>query len=165
MYKQFSYVEPLLTSERPFKKVIQRKKKFKYIKQDLNYYKEQNWINSWSKGKQFSKIPPLSSRRTAEFLKPGKRKKTKMERIIIILNRFFNKIEDSNKAKWIYISGKVLDNHVENKPYWEKFYEKLVYEYTRYSHPVYRETHNKEPFQMFDHKVLYAKKINTKNQY
>ena len=156
MHKQFSYIEPLLTSERPFKKVIKRKKKFKYIKQDLNYYKEQNWINSWGKDKEFSKIPPLSSRKTAEFLKTGKRKKTRMERIILKMSKIFNKLEDSNKAKWIYISRKVSNN---KKPYFETFYDKLVYEYTRNSHPIYKQTFNKEPSKLFDHKVLYAKKI------
>ena len=160
MYKQFSYVEPLLTSERHFKKVIKRKKKFKYIKQDLNYYKEQNWINSWGQGNEFSKIPLLSSKKTAEFLKTGKRKKTKMEKIILKMNKILNKLQDSNKAKWIYISRKVSNTCLVNRPYFETFYDKLVYEYTRFSHPIYRET---QPKQIFDHKVLYAKKINNNN--
>ena len=55
MYKQFSYIEPLQTSERLYKE-MKTTKKFKHIRQNINYYKEHNWINAWPKNQCFSNI-------------------------------------------------------------------------------------------------------------
>tara|TARA_Y100000996_G_scaffold400491_1_gene370527 strand:- start:264 stop:764 length:501 start_codon:yes stop_codon:yes gene_type:complete len=165
MYKQFSYIEPLQTSERLYKE-MKTTKKFKYMRQNVNYYKEQNWINAWPRNQYFSDIPLLSNhqKKTAYYLKSKKRKKTRMEKIVKCLYHIVNKLEDSNKVKWIHITNQVnsIYNINDNKSDWRKMLEKAVYEYTRIQRPIYNLWENSQiskEVSLPTHRILYAKKI------
>jgi hypothetical protein len=54
MIKQFSYLEPLQTSERNIRILESKNNKRRIYKFNENKYKESNWINAWgSKSKYF----------------------------------------------------------------------------------------------------------------
>ena len=66
MYRQFSYLSPLQTTERELK-ILNSKKKFKFQKFGPMHYKEMNWIKSWGRKDYFSYIPFNNTNKTAEF--------------------------------------------------------------------------------------------------
>tara|TARA_Y100000991_G_C21870564_1_gene304946 strand:+ start:111 stop:536 length:426 start_codon:yes stop_codon:yes gene_type:complete len=107
MIKQFSYLEPLQTSERNIRILESKNNKRKIYKFNENKYKESNWINAWgSKSKYFSDIPLLHSKpyKTACFLKPKRnnfyyRKNNKIKKLIKI-----NKILKSIRIKNNWVS-------------------------------------------------------------
>jgi len=171
MYKQFSHIEPLQSSERLHKDMIKKPtKKLKNIKQNINYYKEHNWIKTWPRNQYFSNIPLLLNHqnKTAYYFKNKKRKKTRMEKIVNSLYKIVNKLEDSNKIKWIYITNQLNSIYSinDNKSDWQKMLDKAVYEYTRIQRPIYNLWENsKFSKEIPIHKILYAKKKNNNKTY
>ena len=110
MFKQFSFLTPLQTSEREIKMV---EKKYKKSKFNINKYRESNWINAWgSTPKMFSIIPLLNSKpyKTAEFLKPVKKKirYNFKQKSLIKLNCLQEPICNCN------FLGTILDNVLSN---------------------------------------------------
>ena len=107
MIKQFSYLEPLQTSERNIRILESKNNKRRIYKFNENKYKESNWINAWgSKSEYFSDIPLLHSKpyKTASFLKPKRnnfyyRQNNKTKKLIRI-----NKILESIRIKNNWVS-------------------------------------------------------------
>ena len=107
MIKQFSYLEPLQTSERNIRILESKNNKRRICKFNENKYKESNWINAWgSKSEYFSDIPLLHSKpyKTASFLKPKRnnfyyRQNNKTKKLIRI-----NKILKSIRIKNNWVS-------------------------------------------------------------
>ena len=106
MFKQFSFLTPLQSSEREIKMVERKYKKPKF---DINKYRESNWINAWgATPKIFSNIPLLHSKpyKTAEFLKPVKKKKkyNLKQKSLIRLNSQLKNTKMQNK--WLSLLEK-----------------------------------------------------------
>ena len=111
MFKLFSDIKPLQSSERFYKSFENKKKHHLKGLENGN-----RWKSSWSGYPcYFSKIPELNSGKTAWFLKM-RRKKTKKEKLEnkflklnkILTNIFYSNYENKNKTKWIYLVNKYL---------------------------------------------------------
>lgn len=129
MYKLFSNIDSLQTSERFFKSYEIKKNKLKPI-----YDYRKKWVPSWNKyPSYFSIIPPLISDKTATFLKRKRRKSLKeiKEFKLLKLNRVLTNIfvsfeEDSLKTKWKYI---IHNYQKKNILSWDNIFENLSKSY------------------------------------